>query len=119
MKSVLLIAHGSSKTDQNEVFLQMIDMVRQLSNGQYNIEGAFMSFSNMDISTKLKELIDKGTTEIVIVPYLLFAGSHVKETIPQEVEKFMVGYPNVNVIYKDSLGVDKRLAEIILDRINQ
>lgn len=119
MKSVLLIAHGSKKSKQNDMLFDIVDMVREIVGGEYIVDGAFMSFSEMNIDFKLQEIIDKGATEIVIVPYLLFAGNHFLETIPTTVNAFMSMYPKVKVTYKNSLGVDKRLAEIVVDRINE
>ncbi len=117
MKSVLLVAHGSRKSQQNDLFFDIIDMVKDIVGDDYYVDGAFMSFSEMNIEFKLKEYIEKGVTEIMIVPYLLFAGNHVKQTIPSKVDRIMADYPEIKVVYKDSLGVDRRLAEIIVDRI--
>ncbi len=117
MKSVLLVAHGSRKSQQNDLFFDIIDMVKEIVGDEYYVDGAFMSFSEMNIEFKLNEYITKGATEIIIVPYLLFAGNHVKNSIPTKVDKFMADYPNIKVVYKESLGVDRRLAEIIVDRI--
>ncbi len=117
MKTALLVAHGSRKSQQNDLFFDIIEMVKEIVGDEYYVDGAFMSFSEMNIEFKLEELIKKGATEIVIVPYLLFAGNHVKQTIPFKVDRYMENYPYVKVTYKDSLGVDKRLAEIVVDRI--
>ncbi len=118
MKAVLLIAHGSRKEQSNEIFFDVIEMVSELMPDTY-IDGAFMSFHDVDIDFKLEEFIKKGIDEIVIVPYLLFAGNHVKQTIPYKVDKFLENYPDVKVSYKNSIGIDKRLAEIVVDRINE
>ncbi len=118
MKTALLVAHGSRKSQQNDLFFDIINMVKDIVGDEYYVDGAFMSFSEMNIEFKLEELIKMGATEIVIVPYLLFAGNHVKQTIPFKVDRFMQDYPSIQVTYKDSLGVDRRLAEIIVDRIN-
>ncbi len=118
MKAVLVVAHGSKKTQQNDVLYEIINMVRQnLNSEEYFVEGTFISFKEMNIEFKLKEVIEKGATEIIIVPYLLFAGNYVKNIIPTKIDRFMESYPNIKILYKESLGVDKRLAEIIVDRI--
>ncbi len=119
MKFVVLVAHGSRQEKENNVFDNIVEMVRDMLGCEYCVEGAFMSFSDMNIEYKLEEVIKKGATEICIVPYLLFAGNHVKETIPSKVNTFMANYPNIQVTIKDSLGIDKRLAEIVVDRIKK
>ncbi len=117
MKSVLIIAHGSRKSQQNDLFFDIINMVKEMVGDDYYVDGAFMSFSEMNIEFKLKEYIEKNVTEITIVPYLLFAGNHVKNELPLKVNRFMADYPEIKVVYRESLGVDRRLAEIIVDRI--
>ncbi|MFV0440267.1 MAG: sirohydrochlorin chelatase [Lachnospirales bacterium] len=116
MKAVLLVAHGSRKTQTNDVFFGILELIRKRMPGTI-VDGAFMSFNEMNIEFKLEELIQKGAKEITIVPYFLFSGNHVKNTIPFKVEKILQAYPDVTAVYKESLGIDERLADIIVDRI--
>ncbi len=117
MKSALVIAHGSRKDSTNDMFFEILEMVKEMSPDTH-VEGAFISFSDIDIESSLEKLVNMGSTEIDIIPYLLFAGDHFNSTIPEKTEQFMKNHKDVKVNYKKSLGVDRRLAEILVDRIN-
>lgn len=117
MKSVLLIAHGSRKSIAEEEFYSILHMVQKRI-PSIRVEGAFMSCNDTTIEQKLEELTKDGATEIEIIPYFLFSGNHVKNSIPFRVEKFLHGQPGIKVSYKSALGIDQRLAEIVVDRIN-
>lgn len=116
MTSVLLIAHGSRKNQTVDEFYDVVNIVKKMLPDRI-IEGTFMSCSDTNIESKLKELVDYGSTEIIIVPYFLFSGNHVKNTIPFQVEKFLHEHKKVKITYKEPFGVDIRLAEIIVEKI--
>lgn len=117
MKSILLVAHGSRKTQTEEEFYSILELVRELLPDN-KVEGAFMSCNDNSIEQKLNEMIDCGDDEIVIVPYFLFSGNHVKNSIPFKVEKVLREHKDIKVTYKEAFGVDRRLAEIVVDKIN-
>ncbi len=116
MKAVLVVAHGSRNEDSSHMFLSILNMIRELK-PDIRIEGAFMSFSDMNIESSIEQLIYDGVTEIDIVPYLLFSGNHVTKSIPNKINEFLKNDTRVKINYKKSLGIDKRLAEIVVDRI--
>ena len=62
-------------------------------------------------------LTEKGVTHIKVVPYFLFEGIHIRQDIPEEIEKILKDYPGVTVEMGKTLGVDERLADILVDRI--
>lgn len=45
-------------------------------------------------------------------------GIHIKKDIPEELAEATKEYPGVKVTMGKTLGADKRLAEILIDRIN-
>lgn len=117
MKSVLLIAHGSRKNQTIDEFYGVVNIVKNML-PDLRIEGTFMSCRETNIESKLMELVDYGATEIIIVPYFLFSGNHVKNTIPFQVEKFLHEHTKVKITYKEPFGIDKRLAEMIVEKIS-
>lgn len=117
MKAVLIIAHGSRKTQTEVEFDGILELVKNMM-PEVKIEGAFMSHNDKSIDQKLNEFIELGVTEIVIVPYFLFSGNHVKNSIPFKVERILNEHPEISVEYRTPFGIDKRLAEIVVDKID-
>ena len=118
MEGILVIAHGSRAKETELAMEAVLSMVRVKLPGAI-IECAFMEFSDRTIEKGVSMLIHKGVTEIKIVPYFLFMGIHIKKDIPNKVEECAAYFPDVKISMGEPLGVDERLADILVDRIRQ
>ena len=116
MRGVLILAHGSRVEATKKTINEVVDMVRSKISDM-PIQIAYMEFCEENIEHGIKTLVDKGVTEIKAVPYFLFEGIHIKEDIPNEIGEILKDYPNVKLEMCHTLGVDERLADILVDRI--
>ena len=116
MKGVLVVAHGS-RAKETEATLEAIVSMVQAQIPQTNIEYAFMEFSDRTIEKGFSALAAKAITEITIVPYFLFTGIHIKQDIPEMVAECAANYPDIKISMTLPLGVDQRLADILVDKI--
>ena len=116
MKGILIIAHGSRAKETETTLENIIETVKEKL-PETIIEIAFMEFSDRTVERGISALAAKGITEIKIVPYFLFMGIHLKEDIPNMAEESAKKHPNIKITMAAPLGTDKRLAEIIIDRI--
>lgn len=122
MTGVLILAHGSRRNETENTLLKIIDMVKAELRADLNttlIEYAFLQFSKNNLETALNKLVDHGVTEIKIIPYFLFNGVHILEDIPAEINEFLEAYPEMKISLGQTLGADKRLADIIVDRVRE
>jgi sirohydrochlorin ferrochelatase len=113
---VLAVAHGSRAKGTEAALDAVVAMVMSKLPGMA-IECAFMQFSDRTLEKGVQSLIAKGVTEIKIVPYFLFMGVHMKEDIPRMAAGCAADYPDVEIRMGDPLGIDERLADILVDRI--
>jgi sirohydrochlorin ferrochelatase len=118
MKGVLILAHGSRQKETEETLQQIVDMTRA-SLPSIPLEYAFLQFSDKNLETGLKNLIEEGVTQIKVVPYFLFEGVHIREDIPGEIQEFLKGYDNIEITFGKTLGADMRLAAVLADRIKE
>ncbi len=116
MNGVLIVAHGSRAKKTKDTLRAIADMVRNRMPEQL-IEIAYMEFCDVNIEKGLTMLVEKGVTNVKVVPYFLFEGIHIQEDIPQEINKFSEAHPHINITLGNTLGVDNRLADILVDRI--
>lgn len=122
MTGVLILAHGSRRKETENTLLKIIEMVKAELRADLNttlIEYAFLQFSKNNLETALHKLVDQGVTEIKIIPYFLFNGVHILEDIPAEINDFLEAYPEIKISFGQTLGADKRLADIIVDRVRE
>ncbi|MCL2046068.1 MAG: CbiX/SirB N-terminal domain-containing protein [Oscillospiraceae bacterium] len=116
MKGVLVIAHGSRATETEAVLDAIVEMVRENLPDRM-IECAFMGNSDRTAEKAVAALAENNVSEIKIIPYFLFMGIHLKEDIPEMVAELVKDYPEIEISMTDSLGADRRLAEIVIDKI--
>ena len=116
MKGVLAVAHGS-RAKETEASLEAVLSMVKSKLPETVIECAFMEFSDRTVEKGVFSLISRGVTEISVVPYFLFMGVHLKEDIPNMVAGCIADHPGVRLTMGDPLGVDERLADILVDRI--
>ena len=118
MKGVLVIAHGS-RASQTEADLEAVLACLEPRLPDTVLQCAFMEFSERSFQHGVAQLVARGVTEIKVVPYFLFLGMHLQKDIPELLAECARTYPDVTLTMGRPLGFDERLADILLDRINE
>jgi len=116
MKGVLIVGHGSRRKETEQILESVVAAARKKL-PEVLTEIAYMEFSEQSIPVGLDKLIIRGVDEIAVVPYFLFDGVHIKEDIPEALEEYKTMHPGLKITMGKPLGEDKRLAEILVDRI--
>ncbi len=118
MKAILILAHGSREKKTLETLEKVTEMTKQQLPGVI-IETAYMEFCDVNLEAGLDRLVEKGADEIVVVPYFLFEGIHIREDVPGEIKEYLAAHPKVKVTMGNTLGADPRLADTLADRIRE
>lgn len=118
MTAVLIVAHGS-RVNETEATMETIRSYVQEELGLELVMEAYMEFRRTNIAAGVEKLIEQGADEIVIVPYFLFEGIHIREDIPNEIREMQKKYPHVTLRFGRTLGADRRLAQVLSDRIKE
>jgi len=116
MRGILVIAHGSRAIETEAALDAVLSMVKTKL-PDFIIESAFMEFSERTVDKGVSALVAAGATEIKVVPYFLFMGVHMKEDIPALVAGCAAQHRGIRITMGAPLGVDERLADILIDRI--
>lgn len=115
-KAVLVVAHGSRSNDAVAEFEKVVGLVRTKISESV-VKGAHMELAEPDIATATKELADEGVKEIVVVPYFLFMGNHIKQDIPDIINEQRLLYPQIKFKLGKPFGADSLIAELLEKRI--
>ncbi|WP_040209287.1 sirohydrochlorin chelatase [Neobacillus jeddahensis] len=116
MKAILYIGHGTrSKKGANEVkafvgkVMEQVDVPIQ--------EVSFLELTEPSIAEGFRKCVQKGATEITVVPLFLLAAGHIKHDIPQALQKLQASFPEIHVVLKDPFGVQTRILDAIAELI--
>lgn len=118
MKGILILAHGSREKSAEDTLKKIILMLKEEIKDCI-IEYAFLQFSQVNLKKGIDKLVEKGAKDIKIIPYFLFDGVHIRENIPKEIDEYLKSNKNIKLSLGKPLGADKRLVEILVDRIKE
>ncbi|MBX7149641.1 CbiX/SirB N-terminal domain-containing protein [bacterium] len=117
MKALLLIAHGSPRTQANDDFIKLALSVQKLT-PQFCVEACFLDSAVPSIPTALKKLIDQKITEIKVLPYFLVEGKHITTDIPQILEREKENYPHLKIDLLKHFGSMETIPQLIASLIH-
>lgn len=113
---VIILGHGSRVREANSLVPKVIKTIRNRL-GLNIIQPAYLQLCRPDLTQCVKRLISRGVKKIIIVPFFLFVGNHVRRDIPEIIRKQKMAYPGVEFIYANNLGEDSKIVDIVIDRI--
>ncbi len=115
---IIVLAHGSKVKSGNDGLFKVVEMLRAMNKWDI-VDACFLQLAKPGFSEVVKNTVGRGVKRIVVMPLLLFSGSHVIKDIPNEIEEEKRKYPEVEFYYAKSLGADERIAQIASDRIDE
>ncbi|MCL4542254.1 MAG: CbiX/SirB N-terminal domain-containing protein [Deltaproteobacteria bacterium] len=115
-ESIVLLGHGSRRSEANNILKSIAKIIKPKLMG-INIEYAFLEFAEPNIRDIIEKLVADGANLIYVIPYFLYSGNHVSRDIPGIIDEYKVKYPNTELKLGDYLGIDERLAELVIERI--
>jgi sirohydrochlorin ferrochelatase len=118
MTAILLMAHGSRIPEANDAVHAIADMVKEIT-GQGIVEVSFREQHLPNIQQGIDACVAQGAERVLLVPYFLFVGAHVREDLPEEMAEGRRRHPGVEFAMSDHLGVHRKLAEIVAERIGE
>ena len=116
MKAILYVCHGSRIKQAAEEARQFIEKFTIQNNAPIQ-EIGFLELAAPTIEDSFKRCVERGATNITIMPILLLTAAHAKMDIPKEVASISKCFPNISLQYGDPLGVHVKMAEAIYGRI--
>jgi sirohydrochlorin ferrochelatase len=118
MKALLVMAHGSPRVEANDDVFAVVAALR--GRNRYDaVETGFLDVNQPDIPTAIEQLVSRGATSIVAVPYFLHTGKHVVRDLPNLLEASQQRHPDVIITMGDYLGHDESIDEVLVVRLNE
>lgn len=115
--ALLLIAHGSRHPEANDDLHHLADQLRQ--RGHNIVAAAFLELAEPDIDTAASSCVARGAETVVLTPYFLSAGVHVRRDLSAAQERLGQRFPNVRFLLAEPLGRHPLLVTIVADRVAQ
>jgi sirohydrochlorin ferrochelatase len=114
-RALLLVDHGSRSEIANEVVATAAREIQTLR-ADWIVDFAHMEIASPDIPAGLEACARAGANEIVVQPWFLGPGSHIRETIPAAVAEAAQRHPDVLIRIAEPFGADAKLIELVIER---
>ena len=114
--SVVIVAHGSSVDGAQEGMLDVADAVREVT-GYRTAVGYLVGEPKAE--AVVGECIAQGAERILLMPYFLSAGIHVRRDILAIATGFAEKHPNVHFLVGKPLGGHPLLRNVVVDRVRE
>jgi sirohydrochlorin ferrochelatase len=117
-QALLLIDHGSTRDDANDLLPKVARMVRDMSDFEI-VCYAHMELAEPTIQQGFDTCVAAGATEVIVHPYFLSPGRHSVSDIPRMVAEAAAKYAGVSYRLTEPLGLDPKMGELILKRVRE
>jgi sirohydrochlorin ferrochelatase len=114
MTGIVVFAHGSTVQSANEgVHAAAEELARRTG---WIVETAFLECAPPTLADAIAKLAGKGVDRIVVVPYFLTMGIHLKRDLPRIAGELRDIYEGVSIEIGDPLDGHPALIDILVDR---
>ncbi len=113
---VLIIGHGSKDPEARTSLKYVVD---ELSHQYRNIKYCFLEIEQPNIAQGIEDCAKNSPRVLVIVPYFLHKGAHVKRDIYEDLNPAIERSALKNIFMTDHLGTDDKLIDLVLERAKE
>ena len=116
MKAILIVDHGSRKSEANNMLVCMANLVQTMAGKSIIVRHAHMELAEPSIENGFANCVQAGANDVTVFPYMLSPGKHSTGDIPRMVRDAAKNHPGVRFNVTPAFGVHEKLGELILDR---
>jgi len=115
--AIIVFAHGSAVPEANTEVTRLAEEVARRA--QCPARSAFLELAQPDLAAAVAEFVAAGARRIVVIPYFLTMGVHVRRDLPRLIAEQQARFPEVEVLVGQSLEGYPGMADVLLHRAQQ
>ena len=113
--ALLLIAHGSRQLEANADLHHVVEAMQR--RGYAVVEASFLELAEPNIEEGGTRCVARGACRVVLLPYFLSAGVHVRRDLTAARDRLAARFPGVEFRLADPLGRHPLLLDVVADRV--
>ena len=113
--AIIVFAHGSAVPEANQGIARLAEEVSRRAGCAAGC--AFLEMAQPDLGGAIAETVAAGAHRIVVIPYFLAMGVHVREDLPRLIKRQRALFPEVEILVGESLESSPAMADVVLDRV--
>ncbi len=117
-RGIILFDHGSRDAERNQLVVDAAQELRAAF-ARADVTHAYLELAEPTLPHAIAALVENGCAEIVVQPFFLGAGAHVKQDLTKIVAAAAKDHPATHIFVAQPLGPDPKLIEIVQTRIHE
>lgn len=117
LTALLLIAHGSRHPEANADLDHVAEGLR--GRGYPIVVASFLELAEPTIHDGGRRCVEQGAQRVVLVPYFLSAGVHVRRDLTEARDRLAAEFPAVSFLLAEPLGRHPLLLDIVTQRVRE
>jgi sirohydrochlorin ferrochelatase len=113
----IVFAHGSSVESANEAVREVARRAAALGRWRSSL-AAFLEGGSPALGIAVGDLISRGESRFVIVPYFLTLGLHLQRDLPKLIAGIKAQHPNIEIEVTEPLDGHPAMEAALVDRAN-
>jgi sirohydrochlorin cobaltochelatase len=114
-RAVILIGHGSRAAGADDDMERIAEALRT-SEGRI-VELCRMGGRGAPFAEVFETCVRHGATEVIVIPYFLHFGVHLRQDIPDLLREAVANHPEVRLVLGKHLGYDDSLVTLVEKRL--
>ena len=116
MHALLIVAHGSRRAESNEEIRALTQQVASKAREHFDlIDCAFLELADPLIPVGVNSLVERGAKSVVVVPYFLAKGAHVRDDIPEAVTQAQAAHPDIAITVSNYFGAADVVPDVLTE----
>ena len=116
--AVLLIAHGSRQAEANADLHFIAEQLRRRKSYDV-VEPSFLELAEPTIDQAAKRCVEQTAERVILLPYFLSAGMHVREDLEDVRRRLAEQYTAVRFCLAEPLGPHPALVDVLAQRARE
>ena len=118
LPAVILLGHGS-RVEKAGGDMERVAAILKGRHGFPMVEYCFMSRLPPHFPETLAGLVARGATWVLVIPYFLHMGLHIRLDIPEMMQQAAANYPGLRLQLGGNLGYDDILVDLVRKRVEE
>jgi sirohydrochlorin ferrochelatase len=116
--AIVLFGHGSAVEEANQGIQDLAERIQAVGRYSY-VRAAFLGPGRPELGAAIAEAVKAGYQRIVVLPYFLTIGIHLRRDLPKPLAAERQKHPQVKIQVGRSLEDHPEMALLILGRIRE
>jgi sirohydrochlorin cobaltochelatase len=114
-RAVILIGHGSRAAGADDAMDRIAEELRAAQGGI--VEVCRMGGRGVPFAESFERCVRQGAGEVIVLPYFLHFGVHLRQDIPEMLREAAAKHPQVRLVLGRHLGYDAALVALVRKRV--